>query len=56
MDTQMLLDLAAELRQRALQAAGMEQAELLFLAEEYERLAARPDGQEQGFRFVVLPK
>lgn len=52
----MLLELAAELRQRALQAARAEQVELLFLAEEYERLAVRLQGQEQGYRPVVLPK
>lgn len=35
----MLLRLAAELRERAAAAAGPEQADLLFLAEEYEATA-----------------
>jgi len=36
MNTTMLLQLAAELRERAAAAAAAERADLLYLAEEYE--------------------
>lgn len=49
--------LAAELRLRALDAEPQEQAELLFLAAEYERMADMPAfGRRAEWLGVPLPK
>ncbi|WP_447765544.1 hypothetical protein [Sphingopyxis panaciterrae] len=48
--------LAAELRLRALDAGPKEQAELLFLAAEYERLAELAFDTRPGWNGVSLPK
>ncbi|WP_171982402.1 hypothetical protein [Sphingomonas sp. LM7] len=53
MDLQNPLSLAAELRIRALCATAEERADLLFLAAEYERLAA---ALQHGPVQVLLPK
>lgn len=57
MDLQNPLALAAELRSRALSATAGERADLLFLAAEYERLAAEGEpGAGPGSVAVFLPK
>jgi hypothetical protein len=57
MDLHNPLTLAAELRARALGATDEERADLLFLAAEYERLAAAADaGTRRGPLNVSLPK
>ena len=57
MDPQNPLVLAAELRARARVATAEECADLLFLAAEYERLAAAPEaGIPSGSLKVFLPK
>lgn len=57
MVTQNPAALAAELRLRAEDAEGREREELLFLAEEYERMAAETEiGDRTAWRGVALPK
>ncbi len=57
MDLHNPLALAAELRARALVATDEERADLLFLAAEYDRMAAEPGGGTQQLPLkVFLPK
>jgi hypothetical protein len=57
MEPKMLIDVAAELRVRALTSGGADHGDLAFLASEYERLALEleRDGQ-QSFVPIILPK
>ncbi len=52
----MLLQLAAELRERAAAAAEPERADLLFLAEEYEASARAGCADKVGAFSVKIPK
>ena len=53
----MLMDIAAELRMRALMSDGPDHGDLAFLANEYERLALEleRDGQQSSVP-ITLPK
>jgi hypothetical protein len=57
MDPKMLMDIAAELRMRALMSDGLDHGDLAFLANEYERLALEleRDGQQSSVP-ITLPK